>query len=219
MTEGVGGAERLPVADAQDASVGTLTVRDLFARLRSRGHGWWQALLAIPPELAWEAWWQSRLLDAEGLVWGSRDTAGATFAHVMHPAPVTPRSGRPLKTTDEMLAREEIREAPVTVAGEPVGAHSRSDLVRVLARAPVPPEGALSDADLVVEMQGRIEREPQISNRGIWIDAKDGVIALTGLVADAQERAALGALARAIAGCKGVENHLLPREGNRRACA
>ena len=74
-----------------------LTVRDLLGRLRSRRPAWWQAILAISPELAWETWWQIRLLD--------------------------------------------------------------------------------------------------------------------------EERAALGAVARAVAGCKGVENHPLPREGNRRASA
>ena len=47
------------------------------------------------------------------------------------------------------------------------------------------------------------------------------MIALTGLVESAEERAALSTMARAVAGCKGVENHLLVNSQLRayQACA
>ncbi len=111
------------------------------------------------------------------------------------------------------------REASIAQTGEPFGTQSPNRLMRKQGKERLPSEVARSDADLIAEMQRRIERAPWISNRDIWIDAKDGVIALTGLVVSAEERAALGTMARAIAGCKGVENHLLPREKFPRACA
>jgi osmotically-inducible protein OsmY len=39
-----------------------------------------------------------------------------------------------------------------------------------------------TDDELVVEMKARLAREPWVSNRAIWIAAKNGVLTLFGLV-------------------------------------
>lgn len=66
-----------------------------------------------------------------------------------------------------------------------------------------------ADADLMVEMKARLAQEAWVSNRGIWVDARDGTIALVGVVNSEEEKAALATMARGIDGCRGVENHLL----------
>ena len=78
----------------------------------------------------------------------------------------------------------------------------------------VAPETKLSaetpaDPDLVAAMKARLAHEAWASNRGIWFDARDGTIALVGVVNSEEEKAALATMARGVDGCKGVENHLL----------
>jgi osmotically-inducible protein OsmY len=58
-------------------------------------------------------------------------------------------------------------------------------------------------------MKARLALEAWVCNRGIWIDARDGIIALVGVVNSGAERATLARMAEAIDGCKGIENHLL----------
>jgi osmotically-inducible protein OsmY len=66
-----------------------------------------------------------------------------------------------------------------------------------------------SDARLVAEMKAALAREAWVSNRGIVVQAKQGVIALWGLVRSDAERAALETMARAVPGCAGVDSHLV----------
>jgi osmotically-inducible protein OsmY len=110
----------------------------------------------------------------------------------------------------EIMHREDgVREAPVVENGRLVGEVTRGDLIQVVAQESSCPEEPRTDADLEAEMKTRLERETWASRHTISLDVRDGVIALTGLAESAEERAALSTMARAIAGCKGVENHLL----------
>ena len=71
---------------------------------------------------------------------------------------------------------------------------------------------AVSDEALVLEMRARAGLDAGgKAGRDLWIDARHGVIALTGVVETKEERAVLSVLARTISGCVGVENHLLVR--------
>jgi len=54
-----------------------------------------------------------------------------------------------------------------------------------------------------------MEREPWVSAVGPVVNAKDGVIELFGLVRTESEKSALETMARAIKGCRGVENQLV----------
>ena len=74
-----------------------------------------------------------------------------------------------------------------------------------------------SDRALVLEMRARAGLDRgQPAHLDLWIDAREGVIALIGVVDTKEERAVLGVLARTISGCTGVENHLLVRADLRR---
>ena len=66
-----------------------------------------------------------------------------------------------------------------------------------------------TDADIIAELRARLSREAWVADRGIWVDAQDGTIALVGVVNSEEEKSTLATMAREIEGCKGVENHLL----------
>jgi osmotically-inducible protein OsmY len=71
------------------------------------------------------------------------------------------------------------------------------------------------DADLVADMQARLADVAWVSHRGIWVEARQGTIALIGVVNSEREKAALTRMALEIAGCQGIENHLLVRSKRR----
>jgi osmotically-inducible protein OsmY len=95
-----------------------------------------------------------------------------------------------------------------------MGSASHADLANGPA-AETSLAGIRTDADLVGEMKARLAREAWVSNRGIRVDARDGIIALVGVVNSEVEKAALAAMARQIDGCTGIENHLLARSKGR----
>ena len=66
-----------------------------------------------------------------------------------------------------------------------------------------------SDERLVREMRARLAEEPWVSNRGIVVQAKDGVLSLWGLVLTETEKSAVETMARTIEGCKGIDSHLV----------
>ena len=68
-----------------------------------------------------------------------------------------------------------------------------------------------TDDELVAEMKARLAKEQWVSNRAIWIAAKNGVVTPFGMVDNEEEKTALGIMARTIAGCRGVENKLFPK--------
>jgi len=86
---------------------------------------------------------------------------------------------------------------------------SRGGLPKVPAVETRPAAEIRSDADILAEMKAQLAQEVWVSSRGIWVDAKDGTIALVGVVNSQKEKAALAAMAWEIDGCKEVENHLL----------
>ena len=92
-----------------------------------------------------------------------------------------------------------------------MGSVSRGDLAKVPATETRPAAEIRADADLIAEMKARLAQEAWVSNRGIWIAAKNGVITLFGMIDTEEEKTALGVMAQTIAGCKGVENNLFPR--------
>ena len=85
----------------------------------------------------------------------------------------------------------------------------RGGLPKVPAVETRPAAGIRPDADILAEMKAQIAQEVWVSSRGIWVDARDGTIALVGVVSSETEKAALATMARGVDGCKGVENHLL----------
>jgi CBS domain-containing protein len=186
-------ASSLPVVNDRGAIVGVLTETDVIARLKGRGQPWWQGLFSDARELAVEY----------------QKTTGTRVADVMRPAPTPVHPDLPIETAAQILSEDGVREAPVVENGRLVGEVTRGDLIQVVAQESSRPEEPRTDADLLAEMKTRLERETWAHRHSIWIDVKSGMIALTGLVDSAEERAALSTMARAVAGCNGVENHLL----------
>ena len=90
-----------------------------------------------------------------------------------------------------------------------MGSLNRSDYADTPMEATGPAPQDRADADLIAEMKVRLALEHWASTRGIWVDARDGTIALVGVVNSQAEKTALAAMAREIDGCQGIENHLL----------
>jgi CBS domain-containing protein len=188
------GRTSLPVVDAQGRLVGLLLETDLLARLRSHHRTWWRGLFEMPADGATA--YQKR--------------AGTTVGELMGPVPAQATPEMSLAEAADLLAAE-VRELPVVANGRLVGTVSRTELLRALVHT-APETGApRTDAELRQEMQRRLAAEDWVSNRALGIDAKNGVLSLNGLVDGDEEKAALTTMARAIAGCSGVENHLVPK--------
>jgi osmotically-inducible protein OsmY len=96
----------------------------------------------------------------------------------------------------------------VVSAGRLVGTVGRRDLAEGLSTKPAAP-GWRADADLVAEMQERMEQEAWIRRSRPTVEARDGVLTLWGVVGSDAEKAALITMARAIQGCRTVEDHLI----------
>lgn len=186
------GVSGLPVVDDSGNVVGILSEGDLILRQKPRER--------LP-------WWRGFFAEGERLARDYQKAVGTTVAEVMTRSVVCVNPDLPIESAALIIDQRRIRRLPVVVAGQLVGIVSRGDLIKALATAPSGARTALPDAQLVREMKDRLAREPWAS-RGILIQAKDGVLSLTGLVATETEKSALETMARAIEGCKGVDNQL-----------
>jgi osmotically-inducible protein OsmY len=90
-----------------------------------------------------------------------------------------------------------------------MGSVTRGDFAKVTATETTPRAETRADAYLVADVKARLAEEAWASHRGIWIEAREGTIALIGVVNSEREKATLEAMARGVDGCKAVENHLL----------
>lgn len=188
------GVSGLPVVDDQGQVVGIISEGDLIIRQRPRER---------------VSWWRNFFSDSEQLARDYQKRAGATVGEVMTRALVSAGPGLSLESVAAILDKHRIRRVPVVSDGRLVGIVSRGDLIKALAAAP-PSRPPLSDAQLVREMRARLAQEPWTSHF-IVVEAKNGVISLWGFVQGAAERAACETMARAIEGCKGVDNRLAMR--------
>jgi CBS-domain-containing membrane protein len=184
----------LPVVDAGGSLVGLLTENDVLARLTPRKRSWWATL------------W----VDNTTLIREFRRAMGATVREVMGPPPVPVPFGASVQEAADLLARQGLRELPVVSDGRVVGMVTRPSLL-ALQEPTQPPVMARTDAELVADMKTRLHEEPWVTNRALWVEAANGILFFSGLVANQEEQAALDVMARSIPGCTGVENHTFPR--------
>jgi CBS-domain-containing membrane protein len=184
----------LPVVESTGCVVGLLSEHDLTARLAPRrARPWWHLLV-----------------DAEHLALEYRKATGLTVEEVMrHPAP-TVSPGAPLAAAIRLFDDPAVDLVPVVLADRLVGALGRRHLVEQLSTVPAAAVQR-SDAEIVAEMQDRMAQEAWISKPYPTVEARDGVVALWGLVAGDAEKAALATMARSIPGCKGVTDRLIAR--------
>jgi CBS domain-containing protein len=184
----------LPVVEATRTMIGIVTARDLVARLERRGRpGWWASLLG-----------------AERLARQYQRSAGTTVGEVMSRPVVTVAPDTPIATAIARLDEHGIGRLPVVADGVLIGILSRLDLVRLVA-APPTPVAHRSDVEIATEMRVRLSQEPWASCSNSMIAARNGVLWIAGVVEGAAQKAAIETMARSIAGCRGVQNHLVNR--------
>ena len=184
----------LAVVDDAGTLVGVISEGDLILRQRQRER---------------QPWWRTFFQDGERLAREYQKAAGTTVGEVMTPAVISVSPDLPIESAAVILDRHHIRRLPVVADGQLVGIVSRGDLVKALSTAPAPAVASPSDTALCAEMKTRLAREPWVSNRAIVVQAKDGVLALWGLVSTEAEKSAIETMARAVPGAKGVESHLV----------
>jgi CBS-domain-containing membrane protein len=189
------GLPALPVVDSTGCVVGVLSEHDVTERLAPRrGRPWWHLLV-----------------DAEQLAREYRKATGLTVEEVMtHPA-VTVSPGASLAAAVRLFDDPAVDLVPVVLAGRLVGALGRRHLVEQLSTVPASATRR-ADAELVAEMQDRMAQEAWISKPYPTVEARDGVVALWGLVGGDAEKAALASMARSIPGGKGVTDRLITRD-------
>jgi CBS domain-containing protein len=188
------GISGVPVVDADGQLVGMISEGDLIMRQATRrSRPWWRAFFEDPDALAREY----------------QRTTGTTVREAMTRAVVSVSPDLGLEAVSRILLDRGLRRLPVVEGGRLVGIISRGDIVKVLAATVAAPATA-SDEQLATTMRGRMAAESWVP-RGLLVEAHDGVIGLWGLVASDAERSALETMARAIPGCRAVENHLAAR--------
>ena len=184
----------LPVVDAGGSLVGLITETDLLTRLTSRRRSCWATLFA-----------ENQVLIREFC-----RAIGTTVGEVMGPPPTPVPADASVQAPADLLAEQGLRELPFVAEGRVVGVIGRPSLL-ALQELTQPPVRARTDAELVAEMKTRLRDEPWVTNRGLWVQATNGVLFFAGLVENEEEQAALGITARSIPGCVGVENHAFPK--------
>jgi CBS domain-containing protein len=186
------GVSGLPVVDTGGRLLGLVTEGDLILR---------QAAPRAKP------WWRRFFADPETLARAYQKASGITVGEVMTHAVVSVSPDLGIAAAARIMDDRGVRRLPVVRGDQLVGILSRGDLVKVLAAMPVFVVSAPDDA-LVRAMRERMKAEPW-TPVGILVEADGGVIRLSGVAATESERSALETMARAIPGCRGVENHLL----------
>jgi CBS-domain-containing membrane protein len=190
------GVSGLPVVDADGRVIGIVTEGDLILRQAApRARHWWRRFFADPEALARDY----------------QKAAGTTVGEIMTRAVVSVSPNVGIDTAARILHDRGLRRVPVLRDGRLVGILTRGDLVKALAATPVFNVWAPDD-ELARAMRERIKAEPWTSF-GIVVEASDGVITLWGAVASEAERSALETMARAIPGCRGVDNRLIAGVG------
>jgi CBS domain-containing protein len=186
------GVSGLPVVDTDGRLLGLITEGDLILRQ------------AAPRA---KHWWQSFLTDSETLAREYQKARGVTVGEVMTRAVVSVHPALPIEAAARIMQDRGVRRLPVVRDDRLVGILSRGDLIKVIAAEPVRMVMA-SDGALARTMRDRLEAEPW-TPIGIVVEARDGVIRLSGVAATDTERSALESMARAIPGCHGVDNHVI----------
>ncbi len=79
----------------------------------------------------------------------------------------------------------------------------------VINELQVTPVEERSDAILKEDIEGALKRDAFIDERGITVEAKHGVVTLSGAISSYTERAAAEDVARLVVGVKEVINHLV----------
>jgi CBS domain-containing protein len=187
--------EALHVTDSTGRLLGMLTEQDLLTRLAPRrSPRWWETISGSMDRLA------ADYMKATGL----------TVGDVMTMAPfVTITPDATVEEAAALMRQHELGALPAVANDICVGLVTRADVLDHLRWPAAALPGTVGDIGLERAMREAIEREAWASRHPVTVEARDGVIRLTGVVGSPVERAALLAMARSLAGATGVEDRLI----------
>jgi CBS-domain-containing membrane protein len=180
--------------DTTDHLVGILTEQDLLGRRAP----------AEPPH-----WWHTILAERDRLAADYVKAVGLTVGDLMMAPPVAIGPDGSFDEAARLIRQHAIGALPVVADGVYIGLVTPADVLDHLPW-PIPTTpGAVTDVELECSMREAIQQEPWTSPHVVFIEATRGIIRLTGVLSSAMERKALVAMARAVPGCAGVEDHLV----------
>jgi CBS domain-containing protein len=187
----------LPVVDAENRIVGIVSEGDLCRRVElgtERRRGRWLEFLTDESELAFD------YVRAHG----------HTAADVMTTIVVQVAPDTLISEVADLFEARRIKRVPVVEQGKLVGIVSRSNLVQAIAafRPPAAPTDA-SDRTIRENVLKEYAHRPWRLQSGSNVVVHDGVMHPWGVVDTEEERAALRAAAKSVAGVKAVENHTI----------
>lgn len=186
------GISGLPVVDETGKPVGMLTEGDLLRRAEThteRKRSRWMELLLGP----------SRLAEEYVHVHSRR------VKEVMSSALVAVTPDTPLDQVVKLMEKHCIKRLPVIDDGRLVGIVSRANLLRVLAAvAPDLPRPAPSDEDIRSRLLDELEKAGWTATNFLNVIVKDGVVHLSGLVANPHEADALRVASENVPGVRAV---------------
>lgn len=189
--------DALPVVDDSMHVIGVLSEDDLLVRCIPR----------TPPR-----WWTLMTREADDLANDYRRAVGTTADDLMSAAPGTLSPDATLREAAALMRARGLRMLPIVADTVLVGVVTAGDLIDELG-LPAQSSGAgTTDAEIARHMRACLEAEPWASRHCVHVSARDGMLALEGLVGATSERAAIVAMARAVPGCRGVDAHLLVRD-------
>jgi CBS domain-containing protein len=191
------GISGLPVVDEAGALVGIVTEGDFLRRAElgtQRQRPRWLELLASPGRLA-----------ADYVQSHARQVAEVMSREVASVAEDTP-----LDEVVRLMERRRIKRLPVLRDGRLVGLVSRADLLRALAGATAAAAPAPADDAAIREaVLAELRRQPWAPADGARVVVRNGIVRVSGVVFDEEQREAMRVAIENIPGIKGIEDDLL----------
>jgi CBS domain-containing protein len=190
------GVSALPVVDERQGLIGIVSEGDLLRRAElrtTRRRSWWLELFSAPERLAQEY----------------LKTHAQKVGEVMSKAVISVTEATSLAEIASVLERHGIKRVPVVSGRSVIGIVSRADLVKALARRAEEAPAETSDGAIRNTFLQRYRAQPWAPpGGGVSFTVSAGVVALSGLVNSAEQRAALAVMAETIPGVVKVENEI-----------
>jgi CBS domain-containing protein len=190
------GISGLPVVDRAGALVGIVTEGDFLRRAElgtERRRPRWLELLASPGRLA-EDYVQAHARRVADVM--TRDVACVA-------------EDAPLAEVVRLMESRRIKRLPVLRDGCLVGLVSRADLLRALAGAAATAAAPGGDAAIRAAVLAALARQPWAPANGARVEVEGGVVHISGVVFDEEQRAAIRVAIENIPGVKGIKDDLL----------
>lgn len=185
----------VPVVDKNRHVLGIVSEGDLLRRTEAGTEyrrSWWSDLLADPSTKARE-YVKSR---------------GSHARDVMTPSVVCAGPLTEVAEIAGMMEKRGIKRVPIVKGGALAGIVSRSDLVRVVARAKPVRAAKSGDAELRQKLESRLDSKSWASSNLVNFVVTKGRVELFGMVRNPDQRDAIRVLAENTAGVRSVKDRL-----------